>query len=478
MNQKNKFKLVKIFFYILVSVILALFLSYKILDVPTGLTSDEIAFGRNAVLLSRTYHDENNRFLPLFVLSNDGKDWKQPVTQYYLTILFKLVSPSIFLLRFSTVIIIILSILILYEFSKTEYSTKISFLIITLFLTNPLILIQSHLALDNIMPIPFTIIWVFCLFLYNKNKKIKYIIISAISLGISIYTYKGMRAIFPVWYLISIIYLYSIKNRDKHILIFSLFSLPFILISPVLNRFYPGAIMGGADIKINSFYNFIYPYLSSFDPTFLFINGDQTPYHSTGIHGFFLISTLPLFLLGIFYSLSKDKNSKFLVTSFFLAPILYGTVNSVHRASRLMCLIPIYVLICANGIEYIKLKKFPYKKVVLTIYLFLILFNYFDFIQYYYSVYPKLTQNIFGDLKKYESFKVLKQESEKLGLIPYVSENISNEFFEALYFEKGVNKINQSFSPPTNSILLTERESIENMKNIKAPIKYYNIQTN
>lgn len=163
--------------------------------------------------------------------------------------------------------------------------------------------------------------------------------------------------------------------------------------------------MGGADIKINSFYNFIYPYLSSFDPTFLFINGDQTPYHSTGIHGFFLISTLPLFLLGIFYSLSKDKNSKFLVTSFFLAPILYGTVNSVHRASRLMCLIPIYVLICANGIEYIKLKKFPYKKVVLTIYLFLILFNYFDFIQYYYSVYPKLTQNIFGDLKKYESLK-------------------------------------------------------------------------
>lgn len=478
MKKIIKTKLFSIIICLMIAIILALFFSYKILDIPTGLTSDEIAFGHNAVLLSRTLHDENNRFLPIFVLSNNGTDWKQPVTQYYLTILFKIFTPSVFLLRFSSVIVIILCIFLLYKFSKTEYSNKLSFFAAILFLTTPLILIQSHMALDNIMPIPFTIIWLFCLFLYNKKSKTKFLIISAISLGITFYTYKGMRAIFPIWYILSLFYLINPKKWFKSIFIFSLFSLPFILISPLLDHYYGGAILGGANLKIDSIYNFIYPYLSSFDPTFLFIKGDETLYHSTGIHGFFLISTLPLFLLGIYYSISKNKNSRFLLATFFLAPLLYGTVGSVHRASRLMCLIPIYVLICTNGVEYIKLKKLKLFKLIIICYSFLITINYIDFVNYYHSTYPGLTQNIFGDLKMYRSFEYLKEESQRLNLIPYVSQNISNPFFESIYFPNGLTKINQSITPPKGSILLTERENIDAMQNIKTPLLFYKIQTN
>ena len=213
-----------------------------------------------------------------------------------------------------------------------------------------------------------------------------------------------MRAIFPIWYLLSIIYLVKPSIRYKSIVIFSIFSLPFILVSPILNHFYGGAIFGGASIKIDSIYNFFYPYLSSFDPTFLFIKGDETFYHSTGIHGFFLLSTLPLFLLGIYYSVFKSKNSKFLLATFFLAPLLYGTVGSVHRSSRLMCLIPIFVLICINGIEYISLKAKNFYSLIIIILSLIITINYIDFINYYYSTYARQTQGIFGDLKNYQSF--------------------------------------------------------------------------
>jgi 4-amino-4-deoxy-L-arabinose transferase-like glycosyltransferase len=81
------------------------------------LTDDEAAFGYNAVLLSRTAHDESGRFLPFFVLSLDGQDWRQPVTQYYLTALFKIFSPSVFLLRFSSVLVAITSAVLLYLLS-------------------------------------------------------------------------------------------------------------------------------------------------------------------------------------------------------------------------------------------------------------------------------------------------------------------------------------------------------------------------
>ncbi|MDD4938302.1 MAG: glycosyltransferase family 39 protein [Candidatus Shapirobacteria bacterium] len=476
---KTIFKKIKIIlFYFLLATALALFFSYKILDVPMGLTADETALGYNATLLSKTGHDENGRVMPIFVLSNDGVDWKQPVPQYYITLLFKIFSPSIFLLRFSSVIITIISVFLIFKLSQNENHHKFYFFTAFLFLTTPLIMIQSHMGLDNIIPIPFTIIWLLFLFRYDKSHKNKFLIISAISLGITFYTYKGMRAVFPIWYLLSLIYLIKPKIKLFPLFIFSCFSLPFILISPFLNHLYPGSILGGVGVKFDSIYNFMYPYLSSFDPTFLFIKGDDTLYHSTGIHGMFLLSTLPIFLIGIYTSISKNKNSRFLLTAFFFGPLLYGTVNSIHRASRLMCLIPIYVLICTNGLIYLKSILNKYYILAISLLIILMTLNYFSFLSYYYSTYAKLTFSIVGDLKEYTSFKYLSQQSKKLNLTPYVAKNISKPFYEAIYFPNGIKEIHEDLTPPSGSILLTNREDIDSMVNIKAPIDYYQIQIN
>jgi len=66
--------------------LLAGLFSFRILESPLGLTADEAAFAYNATLLSKTGLDENGRRLPVFVLSLGGTDWRQPVTQYYLTV--------------------------------------------------------------------------------------------------------------------------------------------------------------------------------------------------------------------------------------------------------------------------------------------------------------------------------------------------------------------------------------------------------
>lgn len=65
---------------VILTIFLALFFSYKITSIPTGLTVDESAFGYNAALLAKTAHDENGRFLPIFVHSTKQTDWRQPVT--------------------------------------------------------------------------------------------------------------------------------------------------------------------------------------------------------------------------------------------------------------------------------------------------------------------------------------------------------------------------------------------------------------
>jgi len=478
-SKKVNSKLLKYLISILFLALLAFFFSYKNLDVPMGLTADETAMGYNAVLLSHSYHDENGRFLPFFVLSNDGKDWKQPVTQYYLALLFKIFSPSLFLLRFSSVIIVIICTVLLYKLLRQqEYSLGNSIFGLLIFLSTPLIMIQSHMGLDNIMPIPFILVWIYFLFKFQKSFKLKYLIVSALSLGITFYTYKGMRAIFPIWYFITILYLFIPSKKYLSVFIFSAFALPFMLISPLINHIYPGSIFGGSKPQFDSIYNFIYPYLSSFDPTFLFIKGDETLYHSTGIHGMFLLSTMPLFLLGIYASITKNKNSRFLLALFFLGPMLYGSVSSIHRASRLMCLIPLYVVLSINGLILIKSIFKKYYLLVLVFILILISVNYIDFLTYYYNTYAKLTQSVVGDLKPYLSFEYLKNESIKTKLTPYVAKDISNPFYESIYFPNGITIIHEDNTPPSGSVLLSNRKVIKDMNNIDANMLYYYIQEN
>lgn len=463
---------------LLIIVIFTFLLTYRILEVPMGITADEDAFGYNAVLLSRTAHDENGRFLPIFVLSNNGNDWKQPITQYYLTVLYLLFQPSVFLLRFSSVLITLLSAFLIYKLSAEVFNNRIAIITVLVFLTTPLIMIHSHMGLDNIMPIPFAIIWLYSLIIYKKNKQTKYLIISAMSLGINFYTYKGMRAVFPIWYLLSLLFLLEtpIKKCLRCFFVFSLYSLPFFLVTPVLNHLYPGAIFGGARPYFEDIYTLLYPYLSSFDLTFLFIKGDDLLIHSTGRHGFFLLASLPLFLTGIYHSLRTNKLSRFILIIFFTTPLLYGTINSVHRASRLMSLIPFYSIICTYGFMYFLKLKIKYKNIVIGLFFFLSFFNYVDFLNYYYYDYSKLTQAVVGDLKTYQSFKTLKDTSIKLGLNPYVSSDISNKFYEAIYFKNNLIHIHQDFVPPPGSILLTNRNEIDGMTKLNDNMKYYHLQ--
>jgi hypothetical protein len=51
-------------------------------------------------------------------------------------------------------------------------------------------------------------------------------------------------------------------------------------------------IGGNCKDVFDNLYNFLYPYFSSFDLTFLFIKGDELLFHSTGYHGFFLLASM------------------------------------------------------------------------------------------------------------------------------------------------------------------------------------------
>lgn len=463
----NKFKKLIFLSFIFLSPFL---LNYRLLEVPTGLTVDETAFGYNAVLLSRTGHDENGRFLPMFVLSINGTDWRQPLTQYYQAIFFKIFGASVYNLRLTSVILTIFSAILLIYLNLKLYNFYISLFSAILFIFTPIIFMHSHLALDNIMPIPLTILWLISLFRYSRKYSFKPLFLAGFFLGLSFYSYKGMRAVVPVWALLSLIFI-SYKQKLKNNLPFLLGILPFIIIIPLIQQKYPGALLGGARPRVTSIYDFFYPYLSYFDPTFLFIKGDDLLFHSTKIHGMFLLSSLPLFLFG-FYKAFRQKNSfwYFIIAAFLSAPLLFGLVDSVHRASRLMAIIPIYCLISSLGLSSL----LKINRLTSFIILFFIFINFINFLTYYWFTYPKYTENIFGNLNDYRSYQVFAIEAKNRKLRPYLHQNIYNQFFEAIYFDQPVTKIPDFQIPPPGSIILTHRESIPDTQKLDVIMpKYY-----
>jgi len=487
MNKK-----IIIFLTLIAFLVSGIFLSFRLTQTPRGITVDEASIGYNAVLLSRNLHDESGRFLPFFPLTLSGQDWKQPITIYTTSIIFNIFGPSLLSLRGVSVMVSLISLILVVYLGYLMFGKSGGALSGILFITTPMILIHTHLAQENIMPIPFTLVWLIGIYLYSKKYNPWFLLLSGISLGLGLYSYKGMRAIIPVWAIITFVYILFTTNANrfnkkyllnslKNSLYFIAGILPFILIIPWLNTNYAGAVFETGNFEFKSFYTFLYPYLSSFDLSALFIKGDTLPIHSTGIHGVFLIATLPLFISGLVRAVKKDIFWIFLLVSFFATPILFGQVGSVYRFSRLLVFIPFFVVFSTLGIKRIYHSKIG--KHLLPLFFLLFILNFTDFTRYYWFRYPDIEQSYF--LANHESsYKQLAKISHEYNLKPFIfiddflEEKEAGKFFASAYFPDGLGYWKPGDLLPKNSVVMTLLKSQPNLKPIETPTEYYYFLTN
>lgn len=478
----------KVILFLIITLGLFVFFSYHLTEIPDGINGDEASLGYNATLLSRNLRDETGRHYPVFMLVKEGADYLQPVPAYFMTLLVKLFGPSLYIIRMSSVITAVISVLLIYFLGK-ELLGKLGGLLAGILLaTTPIIMIQSHLAFDNITPIPFVIGWLLTLFLYTKTKKKYFLMFSGVLLGISYYSFKSMRIFVPMWTVLTTIYLseefltkISKKNFLKILIpvgIFTVSILPFYAVIPWLEFQYSGAVLNRTDPSVNNIYNFIYNYLANFDPSFLFIKGDELLTHSTRTHGMFLLSSLPFFIFGLIKTWSKNSFWKLMILSFFLGPVLFGYIGQVHRANRLLALIPLYSLISASGF----LELFKYKsKIIIALLSTLFILNYSNFIRYYWNNFAMDTKNLYICFEcKTGAFKLLKEKSVSLNKTPYVDHVLakgvdpSRDFARSIYFTKQISTWNgEQKDYPDNSVLMTNNDNVSFLKKIDKYGDYY-----
>ena len=300
-----------------------------------------------------------------------------------------------------------------------------------------------------------------------------------------------MRLVLPILFLLTLVYIsfLNFKNLRKIInanLIFIAGVFPFMAILYFSKYTYPGAIFGSARPLISdSYQDFFLPFLSSFDLTFLYLMGDSVPFHTTGRHGMFLLATLPLFLIGCFQVFKSKKPILYLIlVVFFLSPLLYSLVDSVHRASRLMMLIPSYIVISSLGFRAVLSIRNHSRKIAFLA-LIVIMLNFSEFLYDWWFKYPSRAREYFPS-GAYQAYKNLAEKSKELNLESVIQRGVVGKegegarFFELVYFPSGLKKWEHEGAIPEYGVVLSYSSDLyllqkEGFKKIDLNMPYYSL---
>lgn len=409
-------------------IVIALFLRlWQIGSNPPSLNWDEAAWGYNAYSLGIDGRDEFGKFLPYKYLESYG-DFKPPLYAYLTIIPVKIFGLNEFAVRFPSAFFGSLTValtyfLVLEIFIQNEKSKKFALLSAFFMAVSPWHINLSRAAFEANVASFFLILGVY-LFLFAIRTKKMLLPFSVISFGLSLYTFNTSRIVAPLLGALLVAAFYkNILKRKKEALI--ALGCGFVLIVPITGFLLsPQASLRFKEVNIFSDISVIWQtnqeiandnnstlskvihnrrlaygvsylkhYLDMFNPSFLFIRGDQNPRFSTQEVGQMYILDLPLLLIGIFALFRKRFGYWWLIPTWMLIGIIPSAVaRETPHALRTETTLPTFQIFASIGAVYFLIwakKFFRYQKVIVAAAGIAYLFFVFYYLQGYYRYYPK-----------------------------------------------------------------------------------------
>lgn len=400
-------------FILILILLLAIFLRFYRLDY-LELFGDEIDAGYQSYSLLETAKDYKGHFLPLYAQS--FSEWRAPMMMYFMMPFIKIFGLNEWGVRAYSAFFGIVSLLGVY-FLLMKMGVKKKISLMTLFLISilPWHIQYSRSGFEITLMCSFIIWGIYFLVDYFSKHKFYKLLISAILLSLSFYTYNTANIYVPL-FIIIIIGGRKFINKEKILKpAFKLLIMMFFLSLPILyqiffgqggERFKKVSLFNNKDLvaEINDyrnqqnssfvskiFYNkIVYSvkkiganYLNSFSPDFLFGMGDVTFRHSLHKVGNLFWVYLIFLVSGIvsFVKINKKNFTDYFMLGFLIiSPIPSSlTIDGAYHATRLFMMI--FPLCYFSAIGFCKL--FEYKKII-GILLSLILFFEFFYFQFYY----------------------------------------------------------------------------------------------
>jgi len=376
------------YLYLSLIILLAIGLRfYHLTTVPSGFLNDEAAMGYNAYSLLKTGKDEFGKAWPM-VFESFGEG-KPGMVIYHVLPWVAFLGLNELAVRFSPALFSVLSVIAVYFFCLEIYDTsklkqKFALLSSLLMAIMPWDIIFSRGGSFGQESLFWIILAAILLHKWIKNNKLLYLIIGLISGSIAMFTYHAARVFVPLLLFSFIIAFYNKAkwNIKLKFVIFSLIiiGIPWIALwlNPLSRSRAAGVSLlhpqGGISIKLNqdlteSFGqpmlfirlthnkvqvladDFISRYVSHFDFSFLFFQGDPIARYKVPNEGLVYWILIPFLLAGIYIVIKQKQH--FLSLWLLVAPVPAALTFQTPSSIRAKYMIVPLAIICATGIVYI-----------------------------------------------------------------------------------------------------------------------------
>jgi 4-amino-4-deoxy-L-arabinose transferase-like glycosyltransferase len=354
---------------------------WELSNIPPGVIPDEADTGYSAYSILHTGLSQYGTFNPLAIEEASGGS-HPPLYTYSLIPLVKFFGLNIFIERLPSVIFGILTIPIFFLVTQKLFKNiNISLLSTFLLSVNPWAIAISRQGLLEAIAVFFVTLGILLFLHADKGKK--YYILSAIVLGLSLFSYDAPKVFLPLFLIPLTIYkAKTIKLSKKNISIFLvIFGLFYMLIIKGLifdgntkdlelvarsessismtvdsERYYTNGPRVLSEIFHNklSVYldNFLTSYFSIFSINQFFLNGTGNFIHSVGPHGLFHTFELPFFFIGIYLVLMKKPKEAFFLLLWLLLGSVPGGITEVNNPFRSTLLLPVPIIFSSFAIVW------------------------------------------------------------------------------------------------------------------------------
>ncbi len=389
------------------------------LDVsPSAMHAHEIAIGRQASSLAQTGRDLDGRRLPLYFHVR-GNVWTPPLPVYFTLLVMTMIGMPEWGARLPSVVVAAIDVALIYLIAARLFKREsLALLAAALLALTPSHFIHGRLALASVYPVPFILVWLYCLMLFVERRQLSLLVASTVSLGVGFYSHPTAVLTMPVYFGLTVIVVLAVRGSvPMHAAALAGFIAPLLLVIPwfyVHREIFPftlgdWGLQTLANPSVGLRYSLLsWPALTTrstvywgfFSPSYLFFTGGADLVSSTRQAGVFLgVMAIPLVygIVEIIKSRWPDPLWRVILLAFALSPFAAATFTDAKAASRAVGMLPLGVLVAVAGLESLIGHRQRALRVAGFAVLLLLPIQFYRFYDDYLTDYPERSYAVFAE---------------------------------------------------------------------------------
>jgi 4-amino-4-deoxy-L-arabinose transferase-like glycosyltransferase len=339
---------------------------------PVYLLNDEVYNALQSLSVAQTGRSVAGDYFPVYFRGLEFPPGRDPLCIYATAIALKWLPVSEATLRVPTALVGIANVVLAYFIGRRIWSDRRYALLAAAFVAfAPAHYINSRIGIPTLWSTPWLLAWFLGVIVYAQDKRLRSLFASSLCLGVAVYGYLGSALLVPIFLAATLAFLwFSLHERDwrAYVLAVGGAALPLMLIAywhvlhperwreladyyatsqSVLRDdaplFSPGGLPNFAGIqqRVTTYWNY-------FNPTLLFLSGDDSLRYSTGRAGIYLLPAVILLPVGLYRAAHARGTGRFLTLCLLISP-LAAAVSAEVQVQRALPLVVFGALLCTWG---------------------------------------------------------------------------------------------------------------------------------